>query len=47
MSLAIEVGILALLEGIKTAKPEGLSNFLVGRNFAIVLSWVNKKERSL
>ena len=44
---AIEAEILGLLEGLKLAKAESLSNFLVEGDDAVVLSWVNKKEISL
>ena len=46
VDLAIEAAkILALLEGLKLAKPEGLSNLLVEGDSTVVLFWVNKKEQ--
>ena len=41
-----ETKILAVMEGLKLAKVKGLSNLLVEGDFAIVICWVNNKERS-
>ena len=43
--LAIEVEILAHLEGWLLVKALGFFNFLVEGDYAIVISWATKKER--
>lgn len=46
VGLGIEASIFTLLEGIKLTKAKGHSNLPIERDSTIILSRVNKKERS-